>query len=150
MMPQARLQPIAPINIACTSSRPISATLIAQVNDSTMMRPKTISEKRSSGSRTRLLDGRRLTGWRRFPFRGRFDDAERDAAFIELCFEGEKGARPRHVDHGRSRQIPDDQPDRLGCSVESRQDCVEDMLRVEINDAGFDAEGEEPGGGFVA
>jgi hypothetical protein len=34
-----------------------SATLIAQVNDSTMMRPKTISEKRSSGSRTRLLEG---------------------------------------------------------------------------------------------
>jgi hypothetical protein len=36
------------------SSRPTSATLNAPVNESTMMSPKTISEKRSSGLRMRV------------------------------------------------------------------------------------------------
>ena len=49
-MPQARLQPSAPISIVRTSSRPASATLSEPVKVSTMIGPKNTSETRSIGS----------------------------------------------------------------------------------------------------
>ncbi len=54
MMPQAMLHPSAPISISRTSSRPASATLSEPVNVRTMISPKSTSETRSIGSRTRL------------------------------------------------------------------------------------------------
>src|SRR5260221_3037949 len=54
MMPQARLHPSAPMSIVRISSRPASATLSEPVNESTMIKPKSTSEIRSCGSRTRL------------------------------------------------------------------------------------------------
>src|SRR6187402_725491 len=55
MMPQAMLQPRAPISMRRTSARPDSATLSEPVKVSTMMSPKSISEMRSYGSRNRLV-----------------------------------------------------------------------------------------------
>ena len=54
MMPQARLQPSAPISIARTSSRPASAMLREPVKVSTMISPNSTSDTRSIGS-NRLL-----------------------------------------------------------------------------------------------
>ena len=51
-MPQARLQPIAPMSIVRTSSRPLVAADREPVKVRTMIRPKRISEYRSVGSRT--------------------------------------------------------------------------------------------------
>ena len=56
MIPQAILQPSAPMSIVRTSSRPASATLSEPVKVSTMIRPKSTSEMRSFGSSTRLED----------------------------------------------------------------------------------------------
>src|SRR5580765_748119 len=56
MIPQARLQPSAPMSIARTFSRPASATLSDPVNVRTMISPKSTSETRSIGSSTRLED----------------------------------------------------------------------------------------------
>ena len=56
MMPQARLQPRAPMSMVRTSSRPASATLSEPVKVRTMIRPKSTSEMRSFGSSTRLED----------------------------------------------------------------------------------------------
>ncbi len=54
MSPQARLQPSAPMSIVRTSSRPAPATLNEPVMVSTMINPKSTSEMRSTGSRTRI------------------------------------------------------------------------------------------------
>ena len=54
MMPQARLQPSAPMSIVRTSSRPASATLSEPVKVRTMIRPKSTSETRSIGSKHAL------------------------------------------------------------------------------------------------
>ena len=61
MIPHAMLHPSAPISIARTSSRPASATLSDPVKVSTMIRPNSISDSRSTGSRmrARLLGGDR-------------------------------------------------------------------------------------------
>src|SRR6478736_1760208 len=56
MIPQAILQPSAPMSIARTSSRVDSATLSEPVKARTMIRPKRTSETRSIGSRTFLVD----------------------------------------------------------------------------------------------
>ena len=50
MTPHTRLQPKAPTSIVRTSSRPDSATLIEQVKVSTMIKPKSASAIRSTGS----------------------------------------------------------------------------------------------------
>src|SRR5436190_4259588 len=56
IIPHARLQPSAPINIVRMLSRPASATLSDPVKVRTMIRPKRTSETRSIGSNTRLED----------------------------------------------------------------------------------------------
>ena len=61
MMPHARLQPSAPISMARMSSRP-AVMLSEPVNVSTMIRPKSTSEMRSLGSRTRLVATERSPG----------------------------------------------------------------------------------------
>src|SRR5262245_35694936 len=53
MIPHAKLQPIAPINIVRISAWPLSAADRAPVNVRTMMSPNRISESRSPGSTTR-------------------------------------------------------------------------------------------------
>src|SRR5436190_23686298 len=54
MMPQAMLQPRAPMSMVRTSSRPASATLREPVKVRTIIRPKSTSAIRSFGSSKRL------------------------------------------------------------------------------------------------
>ena len=68
---------------------------------------------------------------------------------VEFRLQREKHVRAGHVDHGRSGEIADDEADRLGRGVEPREHGVEDVLGVEIDDAGLDAEGEHAGRRFV-
>jgi hypothetical protein len=56
MMPHARLQPMAPMSIVRTSSRPEFATLSEPVKVSTMIKPKSASLIRWVGSSRRLGD----------------------------------------------------------------------------------------------
>src|SRR6516225_5112910 len=56
MMPQAKLQPRAPISIVRIFSRPASAMLSEPVKVRTMIRPKRTSETRSWVSSTRFED----------------------------------------------------------------------------------------------
>ena len=54
MIPQARLQPSAPMSMVRISVRPASATLSEPVKVRTMMSPNRTSDTRSCGSSTRL------------------------------------------------------------------------------------------------
>src|SRR5215471_1536717 len=56
MIPQAKLQPSAPISIVRISSRPASAMLSEPVKVRTMIRPKRTSDTRSWVSSTRFED----------------------------------------------------------------------------------------------
>jgi hypothetical protein len=61
MMPQARLQPSAPMSIARRSPRPAAAMLSEPVKVSTIISPNSTSDTRSIGSNRRLRDMEKLT-----------------------------------------------------------------------------------------
>jgi hypothetical protein len=78
-----------------------------------------------------------------------FNETEGDAAFDEFRVERLEHVRTGHVDVRGCGKVADDEPNRLGCGIESREHGVEDVLGVEIDDARFDAEGEDARRGFV-
>src|SRR4029434_10490618 len=69
------------------------------------------------------------------------NQAEGEAALGEFRVQGKEHTGPGHVDHRGRGEIADHETDGLSCLVDSGNDGVEDVLGIEVNDAGFDTEG---------
>ena len=77
------------------------------------------------------------------------DQAEGEVALGELRMEGKEHARPGHVDHRGRGEITDHETDGFSRLVDPGDDGVEDMLGIEVNDAGFNTEREHARRRFV-